>query len=163
MEDRKKFEDLWTIEKNMYFIEISNGTFYIMDKKNMMLLIEDDDLYIEVIRTMIQNNVKVIKRTPKTGDEILIPAYEALQEFDSIPRKNVKVKIVWETNIPINKQLLKLKKIYEQFRQIPTVQLYKMINSQDEEWVFADIDYEEAKELLDKAECEGVKLVIETF
>jgi len=156
-----KFKDLWTIEKNNYFIEILDDEYIIMTKNNMMLLIEDDDIYIKLVRAMLENNVKVVKHDSQTGDEIIISSYEALRDFDSIPRKDVNVKILWETDMSITKQLLNLKKICEQLSQVPTAQLFKMINKEDKEWVFAKMGYKQAMKLLDKAQAEGVKLEIE--
>lgn len=153
MEDFKNIESLWTTRKDDYYIEISNGEFYIMsnDKVSsdkMLLLVEDRDEYINIVRTMIQNNVKILKIDNQTGSNIIVSSKEALLEFDSVPRKKVKVKIIWEEGGSIKIQLLKLKKIYDQFSQISITHLYKQINNQEKVWVFAEMDYKAANELL---------------
>lgn len=161
MDELKPFESMWTTQRKMYYVEILDGDFGIMYKDNMMVIIEDNDIYLKVIRTMIQNNVEVIKYDPETKDKSIVSSSEALQEFDSIPRKDVNVKIIWEQDISISKQLINLKKVCEQISQIPTAQLFKTISKENREWVFAKMGYKQAMELLDKAQAEGIKLEIE--
>ena len=161
MDELNKYMSMWTSQKDLYIIKIIDDNFIITDKNNMMLYYEDDDINIKVLRAMIQNDVKVIRYNPQTGEEIIVPSDEALQEFDSVPRKDVKVKILWEADLPIYKQVSRLKKIYERFFQIPTVQLYKMACNNSEEWVFAEMNYKDAEDLLEKAQYNGIKLEIE--
>lgn len=43
------FQYLWTTDKDKYCLEVLNGIFYIMDENSMMLLVEDDELYLSLI------------------------------------------------------------------------------------------------------------------
>lgn len=72
---------LWTTDKDKYYLEILDGMFCIMDKNNMMLLVEDDELYILAIEKMIFNGVKVIERDNIAKNVLEVPPQIAIQKY----------------------------------------------------------------------------------
>ncbi len=60
-------QELWTTDKDKYYLVLlDDNSFGIVDKNNMALLIEEDELYILVIEKMIFNGVKVVKAESNT-------------------------------------------------------------------------------------------------
>lgn len=72
---------LWTTDKDKYYLEIVEGMFCIMDKNNMMLLIEDDELYISVMEKMISSGVKVLEWDVDTKQDVEVPNHIAMQKY----------------------------------------------------------------------------------
>lgn len=72
---------LWTTDKDKYYLEILDGMFCIMDKNSMMLLVEDNELYILIIEKMISNGIKVIERDNDTKEVIEVLPQIAMQKL----------------------------------------------------------------------------------
>lgn len=141
---------------------MSDNNFYIMGKNNMMILIEaEDGVYLKIIKSMIENNVKVFRNDFKTGDKIYVSPDEALKKLEVVSTKKVKVKIVWKNDTSISKQILQLKKISKELSHIQTSQLFKMVDMQEKEWTFCETSLEEAISLKNVAMCQDIQLEIE--
>lgn len=161
MAELEKYVDLWTTDKEKYYICMSDDNFCIMNKNNMMLLIEEENVVnYKIIKSMIENNVKVFKYDSQTRDKTYVSPDEALRKLEIVSTKNVKVKIVWNKDVPISRQILQLKKISSELSHIQSSQLFKMIDMQEKEWVFCETTLEEAVRLKNVAMCQGIQLEI---
>lgn len=162
MGDFKKYISLWTIDKDKYYIEMSDDDFYVMSRNNMMLLIEErEEVYLKIIELMLKNGVKVFTKDFKTGEQIFVSVNEAMEKLKEISTKKVKVKIIWKQGVPISKQILQLKKISKELTYIQTVQLFQRIDTQEKEWIFCETSLEEAEKMKNMAIKQGLQLEIE--
>ena len=85
-----------------------------------------------------------------------------MRKFLEFQRKNdeVKIKIIWRKGVSIQNQLLILKKNYIKFSQISISELYKEAKDNRIEWEFARMKFEEAKELVDIVQKQGLNVKI---
>lgn len=61
MKELEEYEYLWTTEKEEYVLVRGSEGYAIVEKKNkMMLLIEDDNIYDMVVDQMLQQGNKII-------------------------------------------------------------------------------------------------------
>ena len=149
----KQYEDLWTVDKNSYYIRMSGEDYYIIDRNNMMLLIEEDDnVYFTLIKIMIEHDVKFIYYDLETGN--------AIKKLEAFLSRKVKVSIIWKKDMSISKQLLELKKISKNLFSTSITQLMKQIDIKTDEWIFCELPRKDANELKNMAVCKGIKLKI---
>lgn len=162
MGDLKDFEYLWTTEKEKHYLKILDNKFCIMDTSNMMLLVEENELYIQIVKAMLNNGIRVVKCNKNTGELIPVSFLAALQSYEEFENNNsdVKVKIIWKKDISIQKQICSLKKLSVSFAQMPIADLYKMAKNNDIEWEFTEMRYDEAKKWVDHARSYGLDVEI---
>lgn len=157
----KQYEDLWTVDKNSYYIRMSGEDYYIIDRNNMMLLIEEDDnVYFTLIKIMIEHDVKVIDYDLETGNKINLSKQDAIKKLEAFLSRKVKVSIIWKKDMSISKQLLELKKISKNLFSTSITQLMKQIDIKTDEWIFCELLRKDANELKNMAVCKGIKLKI---
>ncbi len=76
-------QELWTTDKDKYYLVLlDDNSFGIVDKNNMALLIEEDELYILVIEKMISNGVKVVKAESNTKKFIEVSSQIAMEKYE---------------------------------------------------------------------------------
>lgn len=84
-------QELWTTDIDKYhLVMLDDNSFCIVDKNDMMLLIEDDELYILIIEKMISNGVKVVevesntKKFKEVSSQIAMEKYKLFKDSLSI-------------------------------------------------------------------------------
>lgn len=82
MEKSDDLQELWTTDKDKYYLVLlDDNSFGIMDKNDMALLIEDDELYILVVEKMISNGVKIVKAENNTKKFIEVSSQIAMEKY----------------------------------------------------------------------------------
>lgn len=162
MDRLKQYEDLWTVNKNNCYIRMSGENCYIMDENNMMLLIEENDsIYFELIKVMIENDVKVIEYDLETKNKTCLSKHDAMKKIEVMLNRKVKVSVIWKKDMSISKQILELKKISKELSRMQVTQLMEQIDTRIGEWTFCEIPRRDANELKNIAIYKGIQLKIE--
>lgn len=88
-------------------------------------------------------------------------SYADLYKAGFFDYKKAKLTIVWGEKISINKQIVILRKLYPKLKELSTVDIYKIVQKNKQEWQFAKMGMGNAVDLANEAKLFGLNIIVE--
>ena len=87
--------------------------------------------------------------------------YGELYQAGFFDHKKAKLIIIWGSKISRNRQIIMLRKLYPELKQLSTAEIYKIVQNNKQQWEFTEMGRGNASDIADAGKMLGLNIKVE--